>query len=56
MITEKSNGDRVDFFTRFTSWTAKVLGHPWVFVAAVVVLVVWACTGRFWVSRIRGSW
>jgi low affinity Fe/Cu permease len=45
MSTEKSNGNRVGFFTRFTSRTAKVLGHPWVFVAAVAVLVVWACTG-----------
>lgn len=34
-----------DFFTRFTTKTAKVLGHAWVFTAALVVLVVWAFTG-----------
>lgn len=37
--------DRPDFFTRFTTKTAKVLGHAWVFAAAVAALIVWACTG-----------
>lgn len=37
--------DRPDVFTRFTTATARVLGHAWVFSAAVAVLVVWACTG-----------
>jgi low affinity Fe/Cu permease len=41
----KANDDRPDVFTRFTTRTAKVLGHAWVFIAAVVVLIVWACTG-----------
>ncbi|MDQ0028568.1 low affinity iron permease family protein [Arthrobacter bambusae] len=36
-----------DFFTRFTSRTAKVLGHAWVFAGAVAVLVLWAGTGPF---------
>jgi low affinity Fe/Cu permease len=39
------DGDRQDFFTRFTSRTAKVLGHAWVFSAAVAILIVWAFTG-----------
>lgn len=34
-----------DFFTRFTTKVAKVLGHAWVFGAAVVVLIAWAFTG-----------
>ena len=45
MTTDKSSGEGAGFFTRFTSRTAKVLGHAWVFGAAVAVLVVWACTG-----------
>ena len=45
MSTDKNTGDRPGFFTRFTSKTAKVLGHAWVFAAAVAILVVWACTG-----------
>ncbi|MGO4653039.1 MULTISPECIES: low affinity iron permease family protein [unclassified Arthrobacter] len=42
-----SNGRETqqDFFTRFTTKVAKVLGHAWVFSAAVVVLIVWAFTG-----------
>jgi low affinity Fe/Cu permease len=38
-------GSRQDFFTRFTTKVAKVLGHAWVFSAAVVILIVWALTG-----------
>lgn len=37
--------NRPDVFTRFTTRTAKVLGHAWVFVVAVGVLIVWALTG-----------
>jgi low affinity Fe/Cu permease len=37
--------DRPDVFTRFTTRTAKILGHAWVFIAAVAVLIIWACTG-----------
>lgn len=37
--------DQPDVFTRFTTKTAKVLGHAWVFVAAVTVLILWALTG-----------
>ncbi|GAB3272783.1 low affinity iron permease family protein [Sinomonas notoginsengisoli] len=44
MDTKKTR-DRQDFFTRFATRTSKVLGHPWVFSAAVAVLIVWAATG-----------
>ncbi|MEV8148258.1 low affinity iron permease family protein [Arthrobacter sp. NPDC080073] len=41
----EDSGPRQDFFTRFTSRVAKVLGHAWVFSAAVIILIVWAFTG-----------
>jgi low affinity Fe/Cu permease len=44
MDNQKAEG-RQDFFTRFTSKTARVLGHAWVFSAAVAILVLWAATG-----------
>jgi len=34
-----------DIFTRFTSSIALALGHAWVFVIALVVLIVWALSG-----------
>lgn len=34
-----------DIFTRFTSTTSSMLGRPWVFVAALIVLVLWAMSG-----------
>lgn len=34
-----------DIFTRFTSKVSMVLGHAWVFVAALVVLVLWGLSG-----------
>jgi low affinity Fe/Cu permease len=34
-----------DLFTRFTSSVAMALGHAWVFVLALVILVVWALSG-----------
>ncbi|HSX28428.1 MAG TPA: low affinity iron permease family protein [Candidatus Saccharimonadales bacterium] len=34
-----------DIFTRFTSVVSTALGRPWVFVAALAVLVVWALSG-----------
>ncbi|MDP9886967.1 low affinity iron permease family protein [Pseudarthrobacter enclensis] len=42
-MTIDKNGP--DVFTRFTTRTAKILGHAWVFVLAVAVLIVWALTG-----------
>ena len=44
-MAKLTGNDRPDIFTRFTTRTAKVLGHAWVFIAAVAVLIVWACTG-----------
>lgn len=43
----KNSNRRPDVFTRFTTRAAKTLGHAWVFMAAVAVLVVWALTGPF---------
>ena len=45
IMAETKTDNRPDVFTRFTTATARVLGHAWVFSAAVAVLVVWACTG-----------
>jgi low affinity Fe/Cu permease len=47
VTTSDDQGRKPDFFTRFTSKTAKVLGHAWVFAAAVAVLVAWALSGPF---------
>jgi low affinity Fe/Cu permease len=32
-------------FTRFTTQASKVLGHAWVFIAALVILIVWGFSG-----------
>jgi low affinity Fe/Cu permease len=34
-----------DFFTRFTSKVSLVLGHAWIFVVALVVLLLWGLSG-----------
>lgn len=34
-----------DVFTKFTSNTSEVLGRAWIFVIALVFLVLWACSG-----------
>ncbi|GAP54256.1 low affinity iron permease family protein [Arthrobacter sp. 92] len=44
-MTTGDRDDKPDIFTRFTTRTAKVLGHAWVFAGAVAVLVIWAFTG-----------
>ena len=36
---------RDDIFTKFTSTVSAWLGRPWIFVIALVSLVVWAATG-----------
>jgi low affinity Fe/Cu permease len=41
-MSQKKNQD---IFTRFTSQTSVVLGHAWVFISALIILVVWAITG-----------
>jgi low affinity Fe/Cu permease len=32
-------------FTRFTTRTSKILGHAWVFIAALLILVLWGLSG-----------
>jgi low affinity Fe/Cu permease len=36
---------KADIFTRFTSKVSLMLGHAWIFVAALVILLIWALTG-----------
>ena len=42
----KSGGINL-WFSRFASETAQVVGHPFMFLLAVVVLVIWAVSGPF---------
>lgn len=35
----------IGIFNRFTSTTSTILGRPWVFVTALVVLVLWGASG-----------
>jgi low affinity Fe/Cu permease len=35
------------WFSRFASGTAELVGHPYMFLLAVVILIVWAATGPF---------
>jgi len=34
-----------DVFTRFTSTVAIAMGHAWVFIAALIILIVWGISG-----------
>lgn len=34
-----------DVFTRFTSSVSKAMGHAWIFVVALLLLVLWALSG-----------
>lgn len=34
-----------EFFAKFTSVIASAMGHAWVFVAALVVLIIWGLSG-----------
>jgi low affinity Fe/Cu permease len=36
---------KTDIFTRFTSTTSAMLGRPWLFVAALAVLILWGLSG-----------
>jgi len=42
----KSGGINL-WFSRFASETAQIVGHPYMFLGAVIVLVVWAASGPF---------
>jgi low affinity Fe/Cu permease len=35
------------WFSRFASSTAQIVGHPYMFLFAVIVLVIWAASGPF---------
>jgi low affinity Fe/Cu permease len=39
------NQSKSDVFTRFTSSVSKAMGHAWVFVVALLILVIWALSG-----------
>jgi low affinity Fe/Cu permease len=43
-MAEKSDNG-AGFFSRFTTRASKILGHAWVFVAALVILFLWAISG-----------
>lgn len=34
-----------DVFTRFTSSTSAILGRPWIFVTALIILLLWGASG-----------
>jgi low affinity Fe/Cu permease len=34
-----------DVFSRFTTATSSILGRPWIFLGALVILVLWALSG-----------
>ena len=38
-------GQKQDIFTKFTSATSTILGRPWIFSAALAVLLLWAISG-----------
>lgn len=40
-----SNPKKQDFFTKFTSAVSSILGRAWVFVIALILLLVWAISG-----------
>jgi low affinity Fe/Cu permease len=42
----KSSGISL-WFSRFASSTAQIVGHPYMFLTAVIVLVLWAASGPF---------
>ncbi len=37
--------DKQDVFTRFTTKTSEILGRPWVFILALILIIVWAASG-----------
>lgn len=45
---EVSKSAGINFwFSRFASTTAQMVGHPYMFLAAVIVLIAWAVSGPF---------
>jgi low affinity Fe/Cu permease len=45
-LVEKTHGLNF-WFSRFASQTAQVVGHPYMFLAAVFVIAIWAITGPY---------
>jgi low affinity Fe/Cu permease len=39
------NQSKSDVFTRFTSSVSKAMGHAWVFIIALIILILWALSG-----------
>lgn len=44
----------VDWFRRFAVWSADVMGSPWMFVANVVLILVWFVSGPLF--RFSDTW
>ncbi len=40
-----SKKSKLDIFNKFTSKISTILGHAWIFVAALTLLIVWAVCG-----------
>lgn len=36
---------KTDIFTRFTTAISSILGRPWVFIGALLFLIIWAISG-----------
>jgi low affinity Fe/Cu permease len=34
-----------EFFRKFSNWVSSVMGSPWAFIVAGVIIIVWAVTG-----------
>lgn len=49
-----SKQNNQDFFTRFTTQASSLLGRAWVFVVAIILLVLWATTGPL--LRFSDTW
>ena len=43
-----------DIFTKFSNYAVKYSGHPWAFVASVLVVVIWALTGP--IFKFNDTW
>jgi len=43
-MSKKDDGSK-DVFTRFTSFISMAMGRPWIFVAALALLIIWALSG-----------
>ena len=40
-----SSSKKPDFFTQFTTRASAILGRAWIFVVALILLVIWAVSG-----------